>query len=188
MDSTEQKILEAAEKVFIRKGYAKTRLQEIANLAGVNNPLLHYYFRTKDKLYQKVLERQLQKLRKPLEHFDDTALPPWEALDKFIQDVWKIYTEDPKIFRWTLSASEDFRDTLLHSSLKNPREIPFLKNLLQTETLPRNLSPELFLLQVLTLTYFPPLTYNLFFSYENQNLIDDYYIQLPATFRRLLQK
>ncbi|GAB5537669.1 MAG: hypothetical protein Rubg2KO_39180 [Rubricoccaceae bacterium] len=47
---TETRILEAAHRVFTRRGVAAARTQEIADEAGVNKALLHYYFRTKEKL------------------------------------------------------------------------------------------------------------------------------------------
>jgi TetR/AcrR family transcriptional regulator len=47
---TEQRILDAARAVFVRRGTAGARMQEIAQEAGVNQALLHYYFRTKDRL------------------------------------------------------------------------------------------------------------------------------------------
>jgi len=54
---TEQKILDAAHAVFIRSGTAGARTQEIAREAGVNSALLHYYFRTKERLAQAVFTR-----------------------------------------------------------------------------------------------------------------------------------
>lgn len=47
---TEQRILDAAHEVFIRRGTAGARMKEIAEVAGVNQALLHYYFRSKDRL------------------------------------------------------------------------------------------------------------------------------------------
>lgn len=47
---TEQRILDAARTVFVRRGTAGARMQEIATEAGVNQALLHYYFRSKDRL------------------------------------------------------------------------------------------------------------------------------------------
>jgi AcrR family transcriptional regulator len=55
--STEQRILDAAHAVFVRAGTAGARTQEIAKEAGVNSALLHYYFRTKDRLAQAVFMR-----------------------------------------------------------------------------------------------------------------------------------
>ncbi|MGH7679684.1 MAG: TetR/AcrR family transcriptional regulator [Gemmatimonadaceae bacterium] len=55
--TTEQRILDAAHAVFIRRGTAGARMQEIADEAGVNKALLHYYFRNKDRLSLAVFQR-----------------------------------------------------------------------------------------------------------------------------------
>lgn len=60
--ATEQRILEAAHTVFLRAGTAGARMQEIADEAGVNKALLHYYFRSKDRLAQAVFERAARQL------------------------------------------------------------------------------------------------------------------------------
>jgi AcrR family transcriptional regulator len=54
---TEAKILDAAHVVFMRSGTAGARMQEIADEAGVNKALLHYYFRNKERLASAVFER-----------------------------------------------------------------------------------------------------------------------------------
>jgi len=54
---TEARIFDAALRVFARKGQDGARLQEIADEAGIHRPLLHYYFRTKQQLYEAVAER-----------------------------------------------------------------------------------------------------------------------------------
>ncbi len=187
MSETEKKILKAAEAVFTEKGYAKTRLQEIADKAGIQNPHLHYYFRTKEKLYQKVLEKQLTRLLKPLHYFYKSTLSPWEALDKFIQEVWMYYKKNPKLFRRTLSASEDFKQELRELSLGS-EEPPFFMQLKQMDLLPENVAPKILFLQIITLTYFPPLAENIFQNTDKDELMDNYYIQLPTVFRKLLQK
>src|SRR5581483_10560696 len=53
---TERRILAAAHDVFVRRGTAGTRMQEIAAQAGVNQALLHYYFRSKDQLARAAFE------------------------------------------------------------------------------------------------------------------------------------
>jgi AcrR family transcriptional regulator len=53
---TEKRILAAARKEFIAKGLDGARMQSVATLAGVNKALVHYYFRSKENLYQKVIE------------------------------------------------------------------------------------------------------------------------------------
>lgn len=54
-DNTEEKIMEAAQQVFISKGMEGARMQEIADKAGINKALLHYYFRTKERLFEAIL-------------------------------------------------------------------------------------------------------------------------------------
>ncbi len=49
--NTETKILDAAQEEFLHKGMTGARMQGIANRAGINKALLHYYYRTKEKLF-----------------------------------------------------------------------------------------------------------------------------------------
>ena len=48
--NTEQSILKAAEKEFLKKGFSGSKTTEIAKEAGVTHAMLHYYFRTKENL------------------------------------------------------------------------------------------------------------------------------------------
>ncbi len=57
--STEQKIREAAAKVFQQKGYAATRTRDIAEEAGLNLALINYYFRSKKNLFELIMEEKL---------------------------------------------------------------------------------------------------------------------------------
>jgi AcrR family transcriptional regulator len=54
---TEEKIFESATEIFIKKGMDGARMQDIANHAGINKSLLHYYYRTKDHLFNAVFEK-----------------------------------------------------------------------------------------------------------------------------------
>lgn len=59
---TEERILAAAHTVFLKRGMAGARTQEIADEAGVNKALLHYYFRSKEKLALAVFRRAVEQL------------------------------------------------------------------------------------------------------------------------------
>jgi AcrR family transcriptional regulator len=59
---TERRILDAAHAVFVRRGTAGARMQEIAAEARVNQALLHYYFRTKERLAKAAFERAAAQL------------------------------------------------------------------------------------------------------------------------------
>ena len=60
--STEEKIKEAARKVFTQKGFAATRTRDIAETAGINLALLNYYFRSKQKLFEEVMLEKVEQL------------------------------------------------------------------------------------------------------------------------------
>ncbi|HET7459541.1 MAG TPA: TetR/AcrR family transcriptional regulator [Gemmatimonadaceae bacterium] len=59
---TEKRILDAARTVFVRRGTSGARMQEIAAEAGVNQALLHYYFRSKDRLAQAIFREAAGRL------------------------------------------------------------------------------------------------------------------------------
>ncbi len=55
----EERILKAAEELFLELGFAKTTTGRIARLAGCNQALVHYYYRTKERLFEQVFEEKI---------------------------------------------------------------------------------------------------------------------------------
>lgn len=62
LQDTESRILQAAENEFFEKGYAGARTASIAEAAGVTHAMLHYYFRTKDKLFERIVSEKISML------------------------------------------------------------------------------------------------------------------------------
>ena len=58
-NSTQHKIVSEAIDVFQRKGFTGARMQEIADRAGINKAMLHYYFKTKEDLFSQVFQQAL---------------------------------------------------------------------------------------------------------------------------------
>lgn len=81
--SPEQNILEAAKIIFVTKGMAGARMQEIADKAGINKALLHYYFRSKEKLFEAVFIELLSKLVPDITELLQSNLPLYEKIRKF---------------------------------------------------------------------------------------------------------
>lgn len=81
---TEQRILEAARAVFVRKGTAGARMQEIAAEAGVNQALLHYYFRSKERLSAAVFQQFATKLFPALIQTLGSDASLDEKIDRFV--------------------------------------------------------------------------------------------------------
>jgi TetR/AcrR family transcriptional regulator len=90
--STESTILEAAKKVFIGHGFDGTSMQQIANEAGINKSLLHYYFRNKEKLFAAVFSF---------------------AFRNFIPQVQEILNSDISIFIKIERIVSEYMDMLL---------------------------------------------------------------------------
>lgn len=75
-ETTEQQILEAAKSVFQAKGLDGARMQEIADQAGINKAMLHYYYRSKDLLFEAVFKSAFSLLAPQLNAIlnDDSAI------------------------------------------------------------------------------------------------------------------
>jgi AcrR family transcriptional regulator len=82
---TEARILDAARRVFIRRGTAGARMQEIAEEAGVNQALLHYYYRSKDRLAERVFLEAAGRLVQALTPLLGTANTLEEMVERFVQ-------------------------------------------------------------------------------------------------------
>ncbi len=93
---TDQIILEAARKVFQRSGLGGSRMQEIADEAGINKASLHYYYRSKEKLFQTVFRQDFQKFKIPLVSIlRDPALTLEERIRSFVGSYIKTLSENP---------------------------------------------------------------------------------------------
>lgn len=95
--STEEKILQAAEDVFLREGYDGARMQQIADRAGINKALLHYYFRWKDKLFQTIFEQKFRTFFPKIEGLIQQDLPFLEKVFRFVDAYLKILSENPYV-------------------------------------------------------------------------------------------
>jgi len=108
--SKEQSILDAAEKVFLEKGYLKVTTAEIAREAGVNHALLHYYFRTKENLFNIVFQKKSSLLQNSLLTIIQTDLPFIEKIKSWIDAQMSFFAANPKlptfIFREMMGSPE----------------------------------------------------------------------------------
>jgi len=94
---TEEKIFEAATEVFVEKGMDGTRMQHIADRAGINKSLLHYYYRTKDRLFEAVFEKIAdQMLRKFAPVFDEN-LSLEEKIRFFYREHIEFLKKNPRL-------------------------------------------------------------------------------------------
>lgn len=93
--NTEEKILAAARQVFIEKGYDGARMQEIANRASINKALLHYYFRSKEKLFMKIFEEAFKQFIPKVGSIIMSDLSFDLKLKKFIETYINLLLDNP---------------------------------------------------------------------------------------------
>ncbi len=95
--STEQRILDAAKEVFMHYGLYGARMQDIADKAEINKALLHYYFRSKEKLFDAVFEGALEKYFQQMAIIGEVSLPIVERVHQYIDNIFKFYEEYPQM-------------------------------------------------------------------------------------------
>ncbi len=102
VSSSEQAILTAAEKIFVERGYDGARMQEIADAAGINKAMLHYYFRSKDRLFDAVFESIIGRTLPPLIEGLSTELPLGLKIRKFVKSYLETLSRRPETARFIL--------------------------------------------------------------------------------------
>ncbi|MCU0472771.1 MAG: TetR/AcrR family transcriptional regulator [Bacteroidales bacterium] len=92
---TEEKIFESATEVFIEKGMDGARMQDIADHAGINKSLLHYYYRTKDHLFNAVFEMIAGQMFKKFAPVFDEKLSLEEKIKFFFREHITFMQKNP---------------------------------------------------------------------------------------------
>lgn len=102
--STEERILEAAVQEFMTKGYAGARTTAIAEAAGVTHAMLHYYFRTKDKLLDRIIESKIGTLRDiMLASLGDPTIPLFDKIKSAIENHQDFIAANPELPRFMIN-------------------------------------------------------------------------------------
>ena len=100
---TEQRILEAARNIFIHKGYYGARMQEIADEAGINKALLHYYFRSKDRLFETIFQQSFSKFV-PVIGGILAGSDPWQKkIGAFVENYLQLLYSNPYLPQFILN-------------------------------------------------------------------------------------
>ncbi|MGA2141488.1 MAG: TetR/AcrR family transcriptional regulator [Brevinematales bacterium] len=93
----EQNILEAAEKLFLEKGFAMTSTTHIARVAGCNQALVHYYFRTKERLFEAIFIKKAEMFFPSITQYWKEGVPFEENIKLIIESVFDLFLENPQL-------------------------------------------------------------------------------------------
>lgn len=124
----EQQILQAAEELFLDKGYDATSTTDIAKRVGCNQALVHYYYRTKENLFEQIFMKKTQLL---LSYINPDNQPNWEfepALLHFIDSYFEMLSHHrrmPFFLIKELILNEDRRNMLRLQMLRNSEKLGY---------------------------------------------------------------
>ena len=96
--NTEERIKQAARKVFHQKGYAATRTRDIAEEANINHAMLNYYFRSKEKLFEIVMMETMAQFFKGVGiilNDENTSLE--EKIERVVANYIDLLLEEPEL-------------------------------------------------------------------------------------------
>ena len=100
----EQAILEAAEQEFLEKGFEAAKTTKIASLAGVTHAMLHYYYRTKENLFDLVFDKKIRLLKDSIfMAFDNPDIPFLEKIRIGIESHFDFIRANPTLPRFMLN-------------------------------------------------------------------------------------
>lgn len=109
---TESKILEAARRVFIRRGTSGARVQEIAAEAGVNQALVHYYFGSKAALAERVFFEAAGRLLQAMSVIADPSATLEQLIERFVDAYIETVRQTPFIPGYILAETTQHPDRL----------------------------------------------------------------------------
>jgi TetR/AcrR family transcriptional regulator len=92
---TEQLIKDTAKRIFLTEGKMLATTQDIADAAGVNRTLLHYYFKSRDVLFNMVFKEALTKLRTRLHEILGSPLPFKQKIENLVDVFYEELRQSP---------------------------------------------------------------------------------------------
>jgi len=104
-EATQARILAAAKKEFAKSGLAGARVDIIAERAKANKRMIYHYFKSKDDLFQRVLEDAYKDIRTAEHKLDLDRLTPRVALEKLVRFTWDYYQRNPEFLTLVNSAN-----------------------------------------------------------------------------------
>jgi TetR/AcrR family transcriptional regulator len=131
-DNTREKILAAAKQIFLVKGMSGARMQDIANAAGMNKALLHYYFRNKEQLFENVFKEASGQFFPKILGIIESDLPLFEKIENFCKEYIDMVLQNPYMPLFVLTEiNKDPKK--FKQRLWKGKESPFVKFISQVE-------------------------------------------------------
>lgn len=158
---TEQHIKETARRIFLKEGKMLATTQEIADAAGVNRTLLHYYFRSRDMLFNVVFTEALTRLRERIHEVFGSQLEFRQKVEKLVDVFYGDLTEMPYLETFiTLQLNQErhkYEELFVHLPGGKERIRNFLKEIqleMEKGTIPV-MKPMNYMMNIFSLLAYP---------------------------------
>jgi len=159
-NTTEEQILNAATNVFQHKGMDGARMQEIADTAGINKAMLHYYYRSKQKLFEAVFKSAINLMAPKIIKIIETDEHLFDKIrnftDKYITFISK-HSFIPAFIIQELNRNPDMIEDIIISKFENSvkeKLVAQIEELIDKGEI-RPIKPEQLLVNIVSLSIFP---------------------------------
>lgn len=130
----ETRIIEAAKQVFVRKGYEATTMSDVAKEVGIGRTALHYYYRTKEMLFDAIFDQLMGALLPNIGRIVDEKNPFLEKLPKIIDEYMSLLQANPSLPVFLIVELNRHPEHLFHCVMKDPARLqPLMRLRLQME-------------------------------------------------------
>ena len=157
--TNEEKIFEAARKVFQKKGFAAARMQEIADEAEINKAMLHYFFRSKEQLFKAVFMNAFGQLVPQMNAIFNSEDTVFVKIEKFTANYIDFVNKNrflPAFIIQEMNNNPEFVTEILASDNK-PKPDYFSKQIEEEieKGILKPIHPKQLLLDIFSMTVFP---------------------------------
>ncbi|MGQ1890461.1 TetR/AcrR family transcriptional regulator [Thermophagus sp. OGC60D27] len=169
---TEERILNAANRVFEKKGYEGARMQEIADEAGINKALLHYYFRSKDKLFDRIFKEAFSQFWPSIQReTQKEVVDIRDLITTLVNGYMDILEDKPFLAAFVVGeinrSPDRIKELLLSSGLEPEKVIKIVQTAIDKGEIVK-MDPRELIINVVGLSIFPfiarPLIRNMFWE------------------------
>ena len=196
--STEEHLLNVAKEVFTQYGYDGTSMQMIADAAGINKSLLHYYYRSKEKLFREIFTKVFSQFIPHLGVIFMSDMSLEEKIHAFAERYIEVFIEHPLIpifVMQELSKNPQQLTELIREAGINPDiMIGKIKQTLEKENVMME-DPRHFMVNLLGLCIFPfaarPLIQRMIFNNDEEaynNFLQDRKKEVPEFILNAIRK
>jgi AcrR family transcriptional regulator len=127
--SMEARIIEAAKRVFVRKGYEATTMRDIADEVGISRTAMHYYFHTKETMFEAIFAQLMNIILPDIDLIMDEESAILEKIPRLIDAYLKALLQNQQFPLFVISEMNRDPAHLFSTVMKIPKHVQPLARL-----------------------------------------------------------